>query len=493
MSQITVHTDDLLSPEQEQATRQRLAVMHDLMQRRVSHKFDAFFPDDGPLRRALYAKHMELFAAGSLFSERLFMAANRVGKTEAGAYELTCHLTGLYPYWWTGKRFSTPIDAWACGTTNETTRDIVQTKLLGPWDKPMEDLGMIPRQLQGIATPRPHGLRGSLEAMRVKHVTGGWSTVAFKTYEQGRKSYEGTSKQVVWDDEEPPADVYQEQLLRTLDCDGIMFVTFTPLQGMSEVVTGFIEATGDAADVKMFVQAGWDDVPHLDEAAKRKVLATMLPYQRAARTKGEPSLGVGAIYPIPEEDITVPARAFPWSWPRSYGLDVGWNRTAAIFGTQDPGSGIYYLYDEHYLSLGEPVTHAAGIRARGLFLEGVIDPASRGRNQEDGRRLIDSYQNHGLTLHQADNAVETGLMTVWELLIEGRLKVCANCANWFAEFRKYHRDEKGNIVKKVDHLMDATRYWAMSGRGDKMKVKPRTEREVKAESRGNGGRTWMSN
>jgi len=484
---------DLLSPEEEQASRERLAAFAELLERRVNHKFYAYFPDTGPLRRECYPKHMELFAAGSAFSERMFMAANRVGKTEAGAYELTCHLTGEYPHWWQGRRFKTPVDAWACGTTSETTRDIVQSKLLGPWDRPSEDLGMIPRRLQGVSTPRPHGLRGSIEAIRVKHVSGKWSTVGFKTYEQGRKSYEGTSKHIVWDDEEPPADVYQEQLLRTLDCDGIMLVTFTPLQGMSDVVSGYLEAKDDAAEVKMHVQAGWDDVPHLDEAAKRKVLATMLPYQRAARTKGEPSLGIGAIYPIPEADITVPPRAFPWSWPRSYGLDVGWNRTAAIFGVQDPGSGIYYLYDEHYLSLGEPVTHAAGIRARGLHLEGVIDPASHGRSQEDGRRLIDAYQAHGLTLHMADNAVETGLLTVWELLIEGRLKVCANCSNWLAEFRKYHRDERGNIIKKIDHLMDATRYWALSGR-DKMKAKPKTERERQAERPSRtGGQTWMSN
>ena len=38
--------------------------------------------------------------------------------------------------------------------------------------------------------------------------------------------------------------------------------------------------------------------------------------------------------------------------------------------------------------------------------------------------------------------------------------------NWFREFRKYHRDDKGSgkIVKRDDHLMDATRYLTVSGR-----------------------------
>ncbi len=40
------------------------------------------------------------------------MAANRVGKTEgAGGYEMTCHLTGRYPHWWEGRRFSGPVRA----------------------------------------------------------------------------------------------------------------------------------------------------------------------------------------------------------------------------------------------------------------------------------------------------------------------------------------------------------------------------------------------
>src|ERR1039458_10231464 len=67
---------------------------------------------------------------------------NRTGKTETGAYEMACHLTGQYPDWWQGRRFSKPVNAWACGTTNGTTRDIVQEKLLGP--EGAHGTGMIP-------------------------------------------------------------------------------------------------------------------------------------------------------------------------------------------------------------------------------------------------------------------------------------------------------------------------------------------------------------
>jgi hypothetical protein len=91
----------------------KLEAAHEELTRRTSLKVRRFFPDDGPLRRELYPRHLEFFSAAARFKERLFMAANRVGKSEAGAYEVTCHLTGEYPSWWTGRRFSEPVEVWA--------------------------------------------------------------------------------------------------------------------------------------------------------------------------------------------------------------------------------------------------------------------------------------------------------------------------------------------------------------------------------------------
>src|SRR5215510_2968769 len=94
---------------------------------REEHKIESFYPSTGRLRRELYVKHLEFFAAGVEHNERLLMAANRIGKTEGvGAYESTLHLTGLYPDWWPGRRFTRPIEAWAAGQTSKTTRDIIQ-------------------------------------------------------------------------------------------------------------------------------------------------------------------------------------------------------------------------------------------------------------------------------------------------------------------------------------------------------------------------------
>lgn len=461
------------------AVAEELAAVVAELERRQSAKFGQYFTDAGPCARDGYPKHLEFFDAGDRFKERLFMAANRVGKSEGGAFEVTCHLTGKYPHWWTGRRFDVPVEVWACGTTSETTRDIVQTKLFGAADKIGEWIGgMVPPNLVGKYTRRTHGLANSLESVWVKHVSGGWSVVGLKTYEQGRKSFEGTAKHVVWCDEEPPSDCYTEMLYRTLTTQGIVLVTFTPLQGMSDVVTGFLEPSEDARAHKCYVQAGWKDVPHLTEADKAALLATTPPYQIKARTEGEPVLGSGAIYPIAEEQIIVPTRAVPDTWRRVYAMDVGWNRTAAVWAAQDPGSSAWELYDEHYMGQGEPASHAAAVKARGEWIKGVIDPASAGASQKDGQRLIDIYRTDlGLKLEPAENAVEAGLMAVWNLLITGRLRVQAHLHNWLSEFRKYHRDERGKIVKANDHLMDATRYLVVSGEPH-LSVRPKKPHEI---------------
>lgn len=234
----------MMTREEKEALIETLAEKVRRIERR---KFFSMFPDDGPLRRDLYPRHLEFFAAGAGYRERCFMAGNRVGKTESGAFEATAHLTGLYPSWWEGKRFVTPVRAWAAGKTNETTRDIVQAKLLGSvaWDghdKTVTGTGMIPGDLIGDITWKA-GVPDLVDTVRIKHEsTGEWSTLGLKSYQQGRGSFEGTEQHVVWLDEEPPMDVYGECLIRSATTQGTVFITFTPLEGMSDVVMQFLPA-----------------------------------------------------------------------------------------------------------------------------------------------------------------------------------------------------------------------------------------------------------
>ena len=220
--------------------------------RQAQRKFYSLFPNedteqpDGSIihAREKYPKHLEFFKAGAEYRERCFMAANRTGKTVAGSYEMTCHLTGLYPDWWEGRRFPSAIRAWAAGKTNETTRDIVQTSLLGEiafegQRKIVSGTGMIPGRLLGQPSWK-QGVADLVDTIKVKHAAGGWSVLGLKSYQQGRGSFEGTAQHVIWPDEEPPLDIYGECLIRTATTGGIVLMTFTPLEGMSETVLQFM-------------------------------------------------------------------------------------------------------------------------------------------------------------------------------------------------------------------------------------------------------------
>lgn len=214
---------------------------------------------------------------------------------------------------------------------------------------------------------------------------------------------------------------------------------------------------------KSVVFADWDSSPHLSQEQKEALLGSIPPWQRDARSRGVPQLGSGAIFPVGESEITVAPFEIPDHWPRSYGFDVGWARTAAVWGATDRETQTTYLYAEYYRSQAEPSIHAAAIRAKGEWQQGVIDPAARGRSQADGKQLISAYRDLGLNLTEADNAVEAGLYSMWERFSCGKLKVFPTLHNWLAEYRIYRRDEKGRIVKANDHLMDATRYLINSG------------------------------
>ena len=217
---------------------------------------------------------------------------------------------------------------------------------------------------------------------------------------------------------------------------------------------------------KLAVMAGWDDVPHLTEEAKADMLAGTPPHLRLSRSKGVPSLGAGAVYPIPEEDIMFDIMQIPPWFRRSYGMDVGWNATAIVFGAYDAEQDVAYIYDGYKRGQAEPEIHAAAIRKRyphGHVLRGVIDPAANSRSQVDGQQLLRLYRREGLKLVAAENAVSAGISEVYSRLSTGRLKIARHLSDIFDEYRLYRYNDMGKVLKENDHYLDALRYYCMTG------------------------------
>ncbi len=202
-----------------------------------------WYPDSGPLRRELYAKHLGFFADGATHTERAIIAANRSGKSTAAGYEMACHLTGKYPHWWVGRRFERSITAWAAGEDAKSVRESLQVILFGALQQ--IGTGMIPGD---DIVDKPAMARGAvdlIDSCAVKHVAGGASRLVLKSYEQGRESFQAAGVNAIWLDEEPPKDIYTEALTRVMSTvpgepNGALFCTFTPLSGMSEVVMDYL-------------------------------------------------------------------------------------------------------------------------------------------------------------------------------------------------------------------------------------------------------------
>jgi phage terminase large subunit-like protein len=429
-------------------------------------------------------KHKAFFDAGATYAERLFMAGNRVGKSIAGAYELSCHLTGDYPFWWAGRVFDGPILAWAVGKDARAVRDTAQKELLGPigqWGT-----GMIPAHRLGKCFAL-QGTPQAIDVILIKHKSGGWSELGFKNYQQDIGSFMGTSRHAIWLDEECPLEIYNECNIRTATTQGIMLVTFTPLDGLTPMVVNFckkadflvgakpvvsIEQEPEAGtehmqdgdylvgshSTKAVIQAGWDDASWLDEKTKARLLEDTPQHLREARSKGLPAMGSGNVYAVPIEEVLCEPFAIPASWPRMYALDVGWNRTAVIWAALDPATDTLYLFDEHYLGQEVPAVHAYAIRSRGEWIQGVIDPASNGRSPSDGQKLMRMYKDQGLILFPAKNEVDSGIQAISQRLVARKIKIFKTLRNLQQEYLLYRRDKNGKVVKENDHLLDCVRY-----------------------------------
>ena len=204
-----------------------------------------------------------------------------------------------------------------------------------------------------------------LDTIKVKHVSGGHSIIGLKTYASGREKFQGETLDWVWFDEEPPADIYTEGLTRTNVGANPVWMTFTPLLGVSTVVKRFLhEKSEDRHKTIMTI----DHVEHYNDDEKRKIIASYPAHEAEARVKGIPVLGSGRVFPVAEENIAIDQRDFPSHWPRIGGMDFGWDHPfAAVEIVWDRGSDVVYLARTHRLcrnaqGMGQGV--AVGMAAR---------------------------------------------------------------------------------------------------------------------------------
>lgn len=399
--------------------------------------------------------------------ERLLIAGNQLGKTYSAGMEVSYHATGQYPRWWNGRRFAKPTIGWVAGVSLEGVRDGAQVILLGPVGQ--EGTGTIPRdRIIQIAKKQ----NNTIDFVRVKFgpIDSGQETfISFKSYDQGREKFQAASLDWIWLDEEPPEDIYMECITRTNATNGIIFMTFTPLKGISAVVRRYLyEPNEDRAHIQM----GIEDAEHISSDKRQSIINSYPAHEREARTQGVPILGSGVIFPIEESLIKIDPMPLPRHFKRLGGMDFGWDHPfGAVELVYDADRDIIYLTREYRIRQRTVLEHAGVLKFWGEIPWAWPHDGLQ-HSKDSGQVISLQYKKHGLKMlakratfpktdkSKGSSGVEAGLLEMLERMQTGRWKVFSTCTQWFEEKRLYYRDN-GKVIKTNDDLIDASRYAMM--------------------------------
>ena len=441
-----------------------------------------------------YEKQRAFHTAGLKCRERLFRAGNQLGKTLAGAAEVAFHATGDYPDWWQGWRAEHATDGWIGAPSGELVRDGPQRVLMGrpgTWGE-----GMLPKA-SIVDIGRANGVKDLIDTVTVRHVTGALSRIKFKSYDQGRLRWQAETLHWLWLDEEPDEDIYLEALSRTNATKGRVWLTFTPLLGVSNVVMRFLkEPSPDRSDTVLAIE----DALHIAPEERERIIASYPAHERDARTRGVPILGSGRVFPFPRELLQVDAFKIPRHWGSLAAIDIGWDHpTAAVRIAHDRDSDVVYVTECYRVRETTVSVHAGALVPWGRKLPWAWPHDAFQHDKGSGSQIAQLYRQHGMNMlpehaqfpDDRGNGVEAGIFEMVDRMQTARLKVSKHLEDWFEEFELYHRKD-GIVVKVRDDLLSATRYALMSLRYARTDPAPHDAYHRRYRPRADRGSVWAA-
>jgi phage terminase large subunit-like protein len=422
---------------------------------------------------------------------RVMFGGNRSGKTYCVCAEDVIHLTGKYPDWWEGRTYNKPIEMWAASDTNETTRDILQKQLLGAENIDDEDkvgTGLLPKK-DIIRWTRKRGIMGAVEFVYVRHyningVYDGESVLQFKAYEQGRRKFQGTAKDRIHLDEEPPMDVVDECYMRTVSTRGEIVLSMTPLQGETDLYVTVTEADEDS-ELYYHVHVSLFDNPHVAQNEKDALKEKYQGDDYLSRVEGVAVTKEGKIYTSFGYKYHVKKMDIQRHERRDFRvLDPGLRFSHVLWGYIYFNSEMeecVHFYKELRMNDAETGKLAEMMRLKEIGEDidiELIDPAadrrdaqSRGKNTLKTLNGSTSSGGYGFNFVKANNDVTGGIQAVREMMRytvskDGKLirsprltfdPACTISIKEHARY-KYKTDKSGDPVKRDDHSCDCARY-----------------------------------
>jgi phage terminase large subunit-like protein len=207
---------------------------------------------------------------------RALFWGNRVGKTEWGAQEVAKVALGEHGW-------IEPGEIWSFCPSFDEQKDTTQKKLLS----------YLP---EARILDRVWLRKGIIRELTIDAGQGRVSKITFKSYEQGREKAQGAGKVLIWFDEEPPKDIWEESFVR-MEAGVNLFIilTMTAIKGMTWV---YNEIYLNTSNPDIFVsEAGWDDNPWLTEEQKEQAGRGLSAQALKVRKQGKFVKQVGLVCP----------------------------------------------------------------------------------------------------------------------------------------------------------------------------------------------------
>ena len=398
---------------------------------------------------------------------RWVFGGNRSGKTECGAVECIWMLRGIHPY----RKNRKNTFGWAVSLSQQVQRDVAQAKILNYLPKSwIEDITM-------LSGRRDSPAEGVIDQIKIKNVFGGISTLGFKSCDQGREKFQGSSLDFVWFDEEPPRDIYEECLMRVMDRRGDIFGTMTPLKGKTFIYDEiYLNAKNNPEIWYEFIN--WEDNPFLDKKEIKLLERSLDKSVLDARKFGRFSAGAGLVYPEFDEAVhVIEPFSVPCEWQDTVSIDPGLNNPLSAHWYCVDWDGNIYVVAEHFASGKDIDFHARAIKEISRKLNwktdckgrvsALIDSAANQRTLASVKSVSELFYERGINVNSNVNKdVFAGISRVKSFLKQGNgeanLYIFSNCVNMIREFKGYFWSAGDAPVKRDDHCMDELRYYIMT-------------------------------
>lgn len=410
---------------------------------------------------------------------RWVFGGNRSGKTECGAVETVYLARGIHPY-----RKNKPISCWVVSLSKQVQRDVAQAKVLHYLKKQWIEKIVMAKGRQDSAES------GVIDFILVRNVFGSLSKIGFKSCDQGREKFQGTSLDFVWFDEEPPYDIYLECKMRVLDRSGEIFGTMTPLKGLTWVYNEIYLNEHNDENV-WTIQMEWADNPYLSQKEIEEMSASISAEELESRRYGKFMQCGGLVYnSFDENKHVIEPFEIPKDWQDNISIDPGLNNPlSAHFYVRDYDGNVYVIA-EHYEKGKEVDWHAQKIKEiasrlgwktnRNGFLEALIDSAATQKTLASTKNVVELFYENGiLTNPRVNKDMFTGINIVKRYLCDANgkthLYIFKNCVNLIREIKSYWWGDDDLPIKKDDHCLDEMRYYLVSLNQDKAFTTKKTE------------------